>query len=152
MPTAWKSVPFLSNCNRCRKGAHCSNECQTLDWSPNGYGLQHFNWCFKHDNREEDVDWHLVPIPNNGFIGLQAKKVLQAFCKFKILIELVLTDPDYHPGIFSHQSIWRKFIITTLLILLGITNIVGEGQWASLQVNVGIICLPGQSAERDYSS
>lgn len=48
------------------------------------------------------------PFPTMVFIGLQAKKVLQAFCKFKILIELVLTDPDYHPGIFFPSKYMKK--------------------------------------------
>ena len=84
-------------CGGCKMRAYCSRECKDKDWSVNGNGQRHVNWCQRHEFGEEDVDWEVVPIPNKG-LGVRAKKLIPS--GFKIIVEPVFTSPNDHPGSF----------------------------------------------------
>ena len=82
-------------CGKCQKRAYCSRECQLVDWSPNGKGQGHKNWCHL-DCGEEDIDWEVVSIPGKG-LGIVAKRTIPPL--YRIIVEGVYTDPYQHPGI-----------------------------------------------------
>jgi len=84
-------------CGGCKKRAYCSKECQTADWSIKGNGQRHKNWCGIHEYGEEDLDWEVVPVPNNyKGLGIVAKRLLPA--GFRIIVEPAFTDPHDHPS------------------------------------------------------
>ena len=82
-------------CGKCFKRAYCSRECQLIDWSPNGKGQGHKNWC-RLECGEEDVDWEVTSIPGKG-LGIVAKRMIPAL--YRIIVEGVFTDPHQHPGL-----------------------------------------------------
>ena len=82
-------------CSKCHKRAYCSRQCQADDWKPEGKGQGHKNWC-KYQCGEEDIDWHMVPIPGKG-LGIVAKRTIPA--GYRIIVEPVFTDPAGHAAI-----------------------------------------------------
>ncbi len=82
-------------CDRCKKRAYCSDDCQEADWSITGTGQRHVNWCTIYEFGEEDVDWEVVPIPNKG-LGIISKRFMPV--GYKIMVDPVYTDPNDHPG------------------------------------------------------
>ena len=89
-------------CSGCGKRAYCSKECQAKDWSIQGIGQKHVNWCGRYECGEEDVEWQLVPVPGKG-LGLRALKFLPA--GYRIIVEPVYTDMNAHPGILPLNTI-----------------------------------------------
>ena len=65
------------------------------DWKPEGKGQGHKKWC-QYKCGEEDVDWHVVPIPGKG-LGVVAKRTIPA--GYRIIVEPVFSDPEGHPAI-----------------------------------------------------
>jgi len=90
-------------CGGCKKRAYCSRECQAKDWSRQGDGQRHVNWCRRQECGEEDVDWEVVPIPNK-VLEVRAKELIPA--GMKIIIEPVFSSPNDNPVIF------RKFVLS----------------------------------------
>ena len=82
-------------CSKCRKRAYCSRQCQAADWKPEGKGQGHKNWC-QFECGEEDIDWHVVPVPGKG-LGIVAKRMIPA--GYRIIVEPEFNDPEGHPGI-----------------------------------------------------
>lgn len=73
-------------CGKCRKRAYCSRECQIADWSSEGKGQGHKNWCYLQCG-EEDIDWKICSVPGKG-LGLVAKRLLPA--KHRIIIRKMI--------------------------------------------------------------
>jgi len=82
-------------CGKCKKRAYCCKECQSADWPIRGNGQAHVNWCGRYECGEEDIDWHVVPVPKKG-LGIRAKRLIPA--GYRIIVEPVFTNPNDHTG------------------------------------------------------
>lgn len=78
-------------CGKCRKRAYCSRECQIADWTSDGNGQGHKNWCVLQCG-EEDIDWYVSEITGKG-LGLVAKRFLPA--KYRIIVDCCRTKNDH---------------------------------------------------------
>lgn len=81
-------------CAKCRRRAYCSRDCQIADWSSDGKGQGHKNWCHLTCG-EEDIDWQVSTIPGKG-LGLVAKRQLPAL--YRIIVDCCHHGND-HPAI-----------------------------------------------------
>lgn len=91
-------------CGKCRKRAYCSRECQTADWSSEGKGQGHKNWCNLQCG-EEDMDWKVCAVPGKG-LGLVAKRLLPS--TYRILVDCCHSRND-HPAIKDLMPINGKY-------------------------------------------
>ncbi len=82
---------IIKLCGKCRRRAYCSRECQVTDWSADGKGQGHKNWCHLVCG-EEDIDWEVSNVPGKG-LGVVAKRTIPA--KYRIIVDCCRFGNDH---------------------------------------------------------